>query len=70
MSLVILNLRGGANGPIGVQLTKRLMRSSVQRGPEHGLATPEEAGAVFQSADAREGAAAFVEKRTPHFTGR
>jgi len=62
--------RVGANGPIGVQLTKRLMRSSVQRGPEHGLATPEEAGAVFQSADAREGAAAFVEKRTPHFTGR
>jgi enoyl-CoA hydratase len=61
--------RVGANGPLGVRLTKRLMRSSVQRGPEFGLATPEESGAVFGSADAREGAAAFVEKRTPNFTG-
>ena len=62
--------RVGANGPLGVRLTKRLMRSAVQRGPEHGIATTEETAAVFGSADAREGAAAFVEKRTPHFTGR
>ena len=59
-----------ANGPLGVQLTKRLMRAAVTRGPEAGRATPEEAAALFASADAAEGAAAFLEKRPPRFTGR
>src|SRR5262249_1527314 len=62
--------RVAANGPLGVALTKRLMRAAVQRGPEHGRATAEEAGAVFGSDDAKEGAAAFMEKRAPKFTGR
>jgi enoyl-CoA hydratase len=62
--------RVAANGPLGVALTKRLMRAAVQRGPEHARATTEEAAAVFGSADAKEGAAAFIEKRPPKFTGR
>jgi len=62
--------RVAANGPLGVRLTKRLMRAAVQRGPQHGRATTEEAASVFGSDDAKEGAAAFIEKRTPRFTGR
>jgi enoyl-CoA hydratase len=58
-----------ANGPIGVQVTKRLMRASVTDGPAAGRAGPADIAAVFQSADAREGATAFVEKRPPNFTG-
>jgi enoyl-CoA hydratase len=62
--------RVAANGPLGVALTKRLMRAAVQQGPSHGRATPEDAAVVFGSEDAREGAAAFMEKRSPRFTGR
>ncbi len=62
--------RVAANGPLGVALTKRLMRNAVQQGPSFGRATPEEAAAVFGSEDAKEGAAAFMEKRPPRFTGR
>ena len=59
-----------ANGPLGVQLTKKLMRDAVTTGPSAGKATPEQMAAVFQSDDAREGAAAFMEKRPASFTGR
>ena len=59
-----------ANGPIGVQLTKRLMRDAVSLGSGAGRATPEESRRIFQSEDAREGAAAFMEKRTAVFNGR
>ena len=62
--------RVAANGPLGVALTKRLMRAAVQLGPEHGRATAEESAVVFGSEDAKEGAAAFMEKRPPRFTGR
>ena len=59
-----------ANGPLGVQLTKRLMRRAADQGTDIGRATPEENSAIFGSEDAREGAAAFMEKRDPVFRGR
>ena len=59
-----------ANGPLGVQLTKRLMRRASDQGSDHGRATAEENSAIFSSEDAREGAAAFMEKRDPVFRGR
>jgi enoyl-CoA hydratase len=59
-----------ANGPLAVQLTKRLMRSAVSEGPAAGRATPEENALIFRSEDAREGAAAFMEKRAAVFMGR
>jgi enoyl-CoA hydratase len=59
-----------ANGPLGVQLTKRLMRRGADQGSDHGRATAEESSAIFSSEDAREGAAAFMEKRDPVFRGR
>jgi enoyl-CoA hydratase len=59
-----------ANGPLGVQLTKKLMRRAVDQGTDVGRATPEENGVVFGSEDAREGATAFMEKRDAVFRGR
>jgi len=59
-----------ANGPLGVQLTKRLMRRAVDQGTDVGRATPEENSAIFGSEDAREGATAFMEKRDPVYRGR
>ena len=58
-----------ANGPLAVQLTKQLMRAAVTTDPTKGMATPEQQWAIFASADAREGAAAFMEKRPASFTG-
>lgn len=51
------------NGPLGVTMTKKLMR-------ERRWAEPAEIEAVFRSADATEGARAFAERRTPTWTGR
>lgn len=59
-----------ANGPLAVQLTKALLRAAVTEGPSAGRATPEQLAQIFRSADAREGATAFMEKRPPNFTGR
>jgi enoyl-CoA hydratase len=59
-----------ANGPLGVQTTKRLLRRAVVDPAQPGWATEEEMAAVFQSEDASEGARAFVEKRPPNFRGR
>ncbi|GAA3204527.1 enoyl-CoA hydratase-related protein [Actinocorallia longicatena] len=54
--------RIAANGPLGVAMTKKLMRQS--RWPDRA-----EAASVFGSADAREGARAFAERRPPTWTG-
>jgi len=51
------------NGPLGVAMTKKLMR-------ERRWAEPAEIESVFRSADATEGARAFAERRTPTWTGR
>jgi enoyl-CoA hydratase len=59
-----------ANGPIGVAMTKKLVRRAVLDDPKRGWATPEELATVFGSEDAKEGALAFIEKRTPNWKGR
>mgnify|MGYP001157634715 CR=1 FL=1 len=51
------------NGPLGVAMTKKLMR-------ERRWCTPEEVDAVFGSEDAKEGARAFAERRPPRWQGR
>ncbi|MFC5748983.1 enoyl-CoA hydratase-related protein [Actinomadura rugatobispora] len=50
------------NGPLGVAMTKKLMR-------ERRWCTPAEVESVFGSADAKEGARAFAERRPPAWKG-
>jgi enoyl-CoA hydratase len=59
-----------ANGPLAVAMTKKLVRRAVLDDPKRGWATPEEISSVFGSEDAKEGALAFLEKRTPAWKGR
>ena len=59
-----------ANGPLAIQVTKRLVRRAVTEDPRRGFAEPDELALVFQSEDAKEGAQAFIEKRSPKWTGR
>jgi enoyl-CoA hydratase len=58
-----LAARVAANAPLALAMTKKLIR-------ERRWGSPEESAAVFRSADAREGAVAFAEKRRPAWTGR
>jgi enoyl-CoA hydratase len=51
------------NGPLGVAMTKKLMR-------ERRWGSADEVDSVFRSADASEGARAFTERRPPVWTGR
>jgi enoyl-CoA hydratase/carnithine racemase len=57
-----------ANGPLAVQATKRLMREEI--GVDNSEHVRDVTRPVFASDDAREGAVAFAEKRTPNWTGR
>lgn len=61
----------GANGPLAVQVSKQIISEYrtwpvEQRWEKQGALM----GPVFASADAREGAAAFAEKRKPNWTGK
>ena len=60
-----------ANGPLAVAATKQIVRSSLDWSQADGWARQEEiTQPVFASEDAREGAAAFAEKRAPVWRGR
>lgn len=60
-----------ANGPLAVAATKQIARSTADWTLEEGWAKQFEiAEPVFRSQDAREGAAAFAEKRPPVWKGR
>lgn len=60
---IALAARIAENGPLGVALTKKLIR-------ERRWGKPDEVEAIFGSADAAEGANAFAERRPPQWTGR
>jgi enoyl-CoA hydratase/carnithine racemase len=58
------------NGPLGVRATKELVRLSVTDAGRAAERLREMQPVVFGSADAKEGAMAFVEKRKPVWQGR
>jgi len=59
-----------ANGPLAVAATKQIARAQADWTAEEGWTRQEELyKPVFDSADAREGAAAFAEKRPPVWRG-
>jgi enoyl-CoA hydratase len=60
-----------ANGPLAVATSKRIVTESADWSREEMFALQRPIAApVFTSADAREGSAAFAEKRAPNWTGR
>ena len=62
--------RIAANGPLGVAATKELVRLGVTDHSAARTRLVELHESVFNSADAKEGALAFVEKRAPVWQGR
>ena len=60
-----------ANGPLAVRVSKQIIRESRGWPMDERYARQAQLIApVFVSEDAREGAAAFAEKRTPNWTGK
>jgi enoyl-CoA hydratase/carnithine racemase len=62
--------RVAANGPLGVAAVKELVRASVVDPARAAERLRHWQQTVFTSEDAKEGATAFVEKRTPVWQGR
>jgi enoyl-CoA hydratase len=59
-----------SKSPIALRVTKELANRSLGGSHLENLAAEADGfGEIFSSADAREGMTAFVEKRTPRFTG-
>jgi enoyl-CoA hydratase len=66
-----LAARIAANGPLAVRVSKQVMKQSRGWAMEDRYANQGKLiGPVFVSHDAREGAAAFAEKRKPNWTGK
>ena len=62
--------RIAANGPLAVAAAKELVRLSIEDHTRARARLGELVESVFASDDAKEGALAFVEKRTPTWTGK
>lgn len=62
--------RIAANAPLGVAASKELVRKVAYGSPDAERCLGEWLAAVFSSDDAKEGAAAFIEKRAPVWKGR
>lgn len=63
--------RMARNGPLAMRLVKEIMQRADGLPLDDGFAAENQAAAVVgRSDDAKEGPRAFVEKRTPQFTGR
>ena len=60
-----------ANGPVAVQLTKQLIDAAFPASGDSGVVLETLAGSLASyTADAREGVAAFRQRRQPQFSGR
>jgi enoyl-CoA hydratase/carnithine racemase len=62
--------RIAANGPLGLAASKELARLAVTDHAEARRRQGELQKSVFSSADAKEGAMAFLEKRSPNWQGK
>ena len=61
----------GANAPLTIRAAKLASTELLKAAPERDLAVVQRAvEACFNSADYHEGRTAFMEKRSPVFTGR
>ncbi len=68
---VLLAGRISANGPLALRASKRMLRAALESSnAELWEVNAKLAAEVFASEDAREGAAAFTEKRVPRWRGR
>jgi enoyl-CoA hydratase len=62
--------RIAANGPLAIEATRAMVRAAATDTGQARALQDDWAPRIFASADAKEGAAAFVERRPPVWTGR